>query len=234
VKIAVVGAGAIGGYVGGWLAAAGEDVTFIARGANLAAIRQNGMRVIGEDGAEIVARTAVFDKTVDAGQQDFVILAVKAHQVGPIAADIAALCHAETAIVTMQNGIPWWYFHKHGGELEGTAVRSADPDGSIARLIDANRVIGSVVYPAAVLEAPGVVHVVEGKRFTLGEPDGSTSPRAQAISACRGASRSARLWKIYARPDDGARAELPGVADHRRAAGFLREMRELCPHRTGE
>lgn len=182
-KIAVVGAGAIGGYVGGWLAAAGEDVTFIARGANLAAIRQNGMRVIGEDGAETVARTAVYDTPSEAGPQDFVILAVKAHQVGAIAADVAALCHDETAIVTMQNGIPWWYFHKHGGALEGTPVRSADPDGSIARAIDADRVIGSVVYPAAVLEAPGVVHVVEGKRFTLGEPDGSTSPRAQTISA---------------------------------------------------
>jgi 2-dehydropantoate 2-reductase len=183
VKIAVVGAGAIGGYVGGWLAAAGEDVTFIARGANLQAIRSNGMRVVGEDGTETVARAHVYDKTADAGPQDVVVLAVKAHQVAAIAADLAALCHAETAIVTMQNGIPWWYFHKHGGVHEGTPVRSADPDGSIARLIDANRVIGSVVYPAATLEAPGVVHVVEGRRFTLGEPDGSTSARAQAISA---------------------------------------------------
>jgi 2-dehydropantoate 2-reductase len=183
VKIAVVGAGAIGGYVGGWLAAAGEEVTFIARGANLAAIKQNGMRVIGEDGTEVVARPAAFERAAEAGPQDFVVLAVKAHQVAAIAADVAALCHGETAIVTMQNGIPWWYFHKHGGPLEGTAVRSADPDGSIAKLIDADRVIGSVVYPAATLEAPGVVHVVEGRRFTLGEPDGSTSARAQAISA---------------------------------------------------
>jgi 2-dehydropantoate 2-reductase len=182
-KIAIVGAGAIGGYVGGWLAAAGEDVTFIARGANLEAIRRNGMRVVGEDGNEVVAKTAAFEKTLDAGKQDCVILAVKAHQVGPIAADIAALCNEHTSIVTMQNGIPWWYFHKHGGPYEGTVVRAADPDGSIARHIDANRVIGSVVYPAAVLEAPGVVHVVEGRRFTLGEPDGSTSERAQAISA---------------------------------------------------
>lgn len=182
-KIAVVGAGAIGGYVGGWLAAAGEDVTFIARGANLAAIRRDGMRVVGEDGTEVVARPAVHDRTGDAGPQDVVVLAVKAHQVAAIAADIEALCHAETSIVTMQNGIPWWYFHKHGGSYEGTPVRSADPDGSIARHIDASRVIGSVVYPAATLEAPGVVHVVEGKRFTLGEPDGSTSARAQAVSA---------------------------------------------------
>ena len=182
-KIAVVGAGAIGGYVGGWLAAAGEDVTFIARGANLDAIRRDGMRVVGEYGKEVVARAAAYQRTTEAGPQDVVILAVKAHQVSAIAPDIAALCHDETAIVTMQNGIPWWYFHKHGGPLEGTVVRSADPDGSIARSIDANRVIGSVVYPAATLEAPGVVHVVEGKRFTLGEPDGSTSARAQAISA---------------------------------------------------
>jgi 2-dehydropantoate 2-reductase len=183
VKIAVVGAGAIGGYVGGWLAAAGEEVTFIARGANLRAIRSDGMRVIGEDGREVVARTNVCERTSDAGQQDFVILAVKAHQVAAVAESLAALCHADTAIVTMQNGVPWWYFHKHGGPYEGTPVRSADPDGSIARHVDAARVIGSVVYPAATLEAPGVVRVVEGKRFTLGEPDGSESQRVQAIAA---------------------------------------------------
>jgi len=183
VKIAVVGAGAIGGYVGGWLAAAGEEVTFIARGANLDAIRRNGIRVIGEDGKETVTRASACEKTVDAGRQDVVILAVKAHQVGAIARDIAALCHDETAIVTMQNGIPWWYFQKHGGAYEGTPVRAADPDGSIAGAIDPNRLVGSVVYPAATLESPGVVHVVEGKRFTLGELDGATTPRIQAISA---------------------------------------------------
>lgn len=182
-KIAVVGAGAIGGYVGGWLAAAGEDVTFIARGANLDAIRRDGMRVIGDDGSVVVAHPTAFEKTRDAGPQELVILAVKAHQVAAVAAELAALCSASTSIVTMQNGIPWWYFHKHGGEYEGTPVRSADPDGSIARHIDADRIIGSVVYPAATLEAPGVVRVVEGKRFTLGEPDGSTSERVQAISA---------------------------------------------------
>jgi 2-dehydropantoate 2-reductase len=183
VKFAVVGAGAIGGYVGGWLAAAGEDVTLIARGANLAAIRRNGMRVIGEDGKESTSRPSVYEKTRDAGVQDVVILAVKAHQVNAVAPELAALCHDETAIVTMQNGIPWWYFQKHGGPYEGTPVRSADPDGSIARCIDPNRIIGSVVYPAAMVESPGVVRVVEGKRFTLGEIDGSTSARVQAIAA---------------------------------------------------
>jgi 2-dehydropantoate 2-reductase len=183
VKVAVVGAGAIGGYVGGWLAASGEDVTFIARGKNLDAIRAGGMRVIGEDGAERIGNVSVYDKMSDAGPQDVVVLAVKAHQVGAIAQDVRHLCNDATTIVTMQNGIPWWYFQKHGGPYEGTVVHSADPDGSIGRAIDADRIVGSVVYPAAVLEAPGVVRVVEGRRFTLGEPDGSSSPRAEAISA---------------------------------------------------
>lgn len=181
-KIAVVGAGAIGGYVGGWLSAAGEDVTFIARGANLDAIRRNGMRVTGEDGKEIVSRPAAFDKMGDAGPQDLVVLAVKAHQVAAVAGDLRHLCGAGTAIVTMQNGIPWWYFHEHGGPYDGMPVRAADPDGSIARTIDPARVVGSIVYPAAVLDAPGVVRVVEGRRFTLGEPDGSESERVTRIS----------------------------------------------------
>jgi 2-dehydropantoate 2-reductase len=183
VKIAVVGAGAIGGYVGGWLAAAGEDVTFIARGANLEAIRRSGMRVIGEDGLEVLAPVDVTDKMADAGPHDLVVLAVKAHQVAAIAGDLHFLCGDATTVVTMQNGIPWWYFHKTGGQYEGRPIHAADPDGSIAKTIDPNRILGAIVYPAAVLESPGVVRVVEGKRFTLGEPDGSSSPRAQAISA---------------------------------------------------
>jgi 2-dehydropantoate 2-reductase len=184
VKIAVVGAGSIGGYLGGWLAASGEDVTFIARGANLDAIRGKGMRVVGEDGSEVIANeTRAVERMSEAGKQDVVLLTVKAHQVAAVAADLKLLLHDETAIVTMQNGIPWWYFHKHGGQYDGQAVRSADPDGTIARSIDSDRIVGSVVYPAANLIAPGVVQVVEGRRFTLGELDGSTSPRAQMISA---------------------------------------------------
>jgi 2-dehydropantoate 2-reductase len=184
VKIAVVGAGAIGGYLGGWLSAAGEDVTFIARGANLEAIRSRGMRVIGEDGVEVLSTNArAFERTRDAGKQDVVLLTVKAHQVSAVASDLELLCHDQTVIVTMQNGIPWWYFHKHGGEFDGKPVTAADPDGRIARSVDAERIIGSVVYPAATLTAPGVVQVVEGRRFTLGELDGATTPRAQAISA---------------------------------------------------
>jgi len=184
VKIAVVGAGAIGGYVGGWLAAAGEDVTFIARGANLEAIRKNGMRVIGEDGLEMMPSTvAAHQNMAEAGPQDVVILAVKAHQVAAVAGNLHSLCNDATTIVTMQNGIPWWYFHKQGGPFDGRPIHAADPDGSIGRTIDPDRIVGSIVYPAAVLEAPGVVRVVEGKRFTLGEPDGSTSDRIQQVSA---------------------------------------------------
>jgi 2-dehydropantoate 2-reductase len=183
-KIAVVGAGAIGGYLGARLAAAGEEVTFIARGANLAAIKANGLRLIGEDGAEIRTTGArAVEKSVDAGPHDTVLLTVKSHQVAALAPELRHLCHAQTTIVTMQNGIPWWYFQKHGGEHDGKPVRSADPDGSISLNIDPGQIIGSVVYPAANLIEPGVVQVVEGNRFTLGELDGSTTPRAQAISA---------------------------------------------------
>ena len=183
-KFAVVGAGAIGGYLGGWLAAAGEEVTFIARGANLTAIRANGMRVIGERGEEVTARSVqAHERMSDAGPQDVVLLTVKAHQIAAVAADLTHLCHAQTAIVTMQNGIPWWYFHRHGGEFEGRSVHAADPDGSIGRHLDSARIIGTVVYPAAVLTAPGVVQVVEGRRFALGELDGSKTPRIEAIAA---------------------------------------------------
>jgi 2-dehydropantoate 2-reductase len=186
-RVAVVGAGAIGGFLGGWLSAAGEDVTFIARGANLDAIAANGMRVISEDGTEVTSKGARAVRSMrDAGPQDAVLLTVKAHQVAAVAADIQHLLTADTTIVTMQNGIPWWYFHKHGGEFEGRPVVAADPDGAIARLIDPARVIGSVVYPAATLVSPGVVQIVEGRRFTLGELDGSDSLRVLALSAALG------------------------------------------------
>ncbi len=185
-SIAIVGAGAIGGYLGVKLADAGEHVTFIARGANLAAIKANGMRLVEEDGNEIMA--ANLEATADmaeAGPQEVVLLTVKAHQVGPIAADLRHLIGPDTTVVTMQNGIPWWYFLRggHGGErYAGTHLETADPGGLIARHLDPSRVVGSVVYPAAVLAAPGVVEVVEGNRFGLGELDGSKSDRVLALS----------------------------------------------------
>jgi len=183
-RIAVVGAGAIGGYLGTRLAASGEEITFIARGANLEAIRSKGMKLILEDGTEILASGArACEKMSEAGPQDLVLLTVKAHQVSAIAADLKSMLHEQTSIVTMQNGIPWWYFQKHGGEYDGKPVLAADPDGTIGRNIDPARIVGCVVYPAANLIAPGVVQVVEGNRFTIGELDGSTTPRLQAIAA---------------------------------------------------
>lgn len=182
-SIAIVGTGAIGGFLGTRLADAGEDVTFIARGANLAAIKDGGMRLVEEDGREVHAKVRATDKMAEAGPHDVVLLTVKAHQVGPIAADLHHLIGPETVVVTMQNGIPWWYFAGgHGGPYAGTRLESADPGGLIADNLDPKQVIGSVVYPAAVLTQPGVVSVVEGNRFGLGELDGSRSERVLALS----------------------------------------------------
>ncbi|MGJ3701708.1 2-dehydropantoate 2-reductase [Variovorax sp. AFSI2.2] len=188
-KIAVIGAGAIGGLVGAKLALAGEDVTFIVRGKNLDAIATNGFKLIGADGVEQVARNVkATDRYDQAGPQDIVILAMKAHQVEAVANDVPKLFGPETVVVTMQNGIPFWYFHDHGGALAGTPVRSVDPTGLVAAKIPAERVIGCVVYPASELTAPGVVKHIEGDRFPVGELDGSSSERVNRVSACLGAA----------------------------------------------
>jgi len=185
-RIAIVGTGAIGGYLGTKLALAGEDVTLIARGSNLAALKENGLTLIEEDGTEFHAENVkAVEAMAEAGPQDSVLLTVKAHQVAPIAGDLHHLYDAYdagTSVVTMQNGIPWWYFWRHGGALEGTRLETVDPGGEIARHIDPARVIGSVVYPAAVLTKPGVVEVVEGNRFGLGEPSGEITDRVKALS----------------------------------------------------
>jgi 2-dehydropantoate 2-reductase len=185
-KICVVGAGAIGGYLGARLAAAGEEVTFIARNRNLEAINSRGFRLLQEDGSELHAPPGAALRAVqrcaDAGAQDAVLLTVKAHQVRDLLPDLRALFGPQTAVVTMINGIPWWYFHKLAGPHEGRAVATVDPDGAIAAAIEPERVIGSVVYPAAELLSPGVVKVIEGNRFTLGEPDGTRSERIEALS----------------------------------------------------
>ena len=184
-KIAIIGAGAIGGYVGVKLALAGEDVTFIVRGANLEAIRKKGMKLIMHDGTEHVADNVnATNKYAEAGPQDLVILAMKAHQVEAVANELPKLFGPDTAVVTMQNGIPYWYFHNHGGPFEGSQVHSVDPSGIQSKMIPAQRVIGCVVYPASELVAPGVVKHIEGDRFPVGELDGSTSERVTRISEC--------------------------------------------------
>ena len=182
-KIAVVGAGAIGGYLGAKLALAGEDVSFIARNQNLAAINARGFRLILEDGREQhAANVRAFEHMTDAGPQDAVLLTLKAHQVRDVLPQLRGLFGPKTMVVTMINGVPWWYFHRLAGPNEGRAVTSVDPDGTIAANIEPERIIGSVVYPAAELFEPGVVRVIEGNRFTLGELDGSRSERIEALS----------------------------------------------------
>jgi 2-dehydropantoate 2-reductase len=182
-KIAVVGAGAIGGYLGAKLALAGEEVTFIARNRNLAAINARGFRLILEDGSEQHAATArAVQHMADAGAQDAVLLTLKAHQVRDVLPDLRQLFGPKTMVVTMINGLPWWYFHRLAGPFEGRQLDSVDPGGSIAAHIEPERIIGSVVYPATELVEPGVVRVIEGNRFTLGELDGSRSERIEALS----------------------------------------------------
>jgi len=184
-KIAIIGAGAIGGYVGVKTALAGNDVTFIARGANLEAIRGQGMKLVANDGSEHVARQVrATNDYAEAGVQDLVVLAMKAHQVEPVVAELPKLVAAHTIIVPMQNGIPFWYFDNHGGALAGTPIRSVDPSGVVARSIPAHQIIGCVVYPASELIAPGVVRHIEGDRFPVGELDGSTSERVTRVSNC--------------------------------------------------
>jgi len=149
----------------------------------LAAIREHGLKLISADGDEQVARdVAATDKISEAGVHDVVVLALKAHQISEIADDLPALFKTETVVVPLQNGIPWWYFQRHGGEFDGKRLSSLDPDGAIERNIDAGRIIGSIAYPAADKPEPGVIRHVEGLRFPLGELDGAKTERAKAIS----------------------------------------------------
>ena len=182
-KICIVGAGAIGGMLGVKLALTGHDVTLILRGANLEAVQQNGLTLIEENGNELLAKPIKATANLaQAGVQDLIILGLKAHQVSAVAADLPPLMHSGTRVVTMQNGIPWWYFHKLPGNYTGMPVRAVDPDGLIAQSIPIDSVIGSVVYPASEVIRPGVIKVIEGNRFTLGEIDGTDTPSLRAIS----------------------------------------------------
>ena len=182
-KYAIVGAGAIGGYLGAKLSLAGEDVTFIARNKNLDAINARGFRLVLPDGSEQHAGDvrAVQDMA-EAEPQDVVLLTTKAHQVRDLLPGLRALFGPETIVVTMINGLPWWYFHKLGGPYDGRALSSVDPDGALAAGIETERIIGSIVYPAAELVEPGVVKVIEGNRFSLGELNGARTPRVEALA----------------------------------------------------
>ena len=180
-KICIFGAGAIGGYMGAKLAEAGADVSLVARGPHLKAMRENGLRLIEED-RETTVQVTASDDAADLGPQDYVIVTLKAHSVPPVVPKMQPLIGEETTIVSGVNGVPWWYFHKIGGPLEGTRLSTVDPGDAQWNGFGPDRVLGCVVYPAAEVIEPGVVKHIEGNRFSLGEPDGSKSDRAVALS----------------------------------------------------
>ncbi|AZO40548.1 2-dehydropantoate 2-reductase [Mesorhizobium sp. M7D.F.Ca.US.005.01.1.1] len=181
-KVTIFGAGAIGGYLSAKLAITGRtDLSIVARGAHLEAIKANGLRLI-EDGKEMSVPVRAVAKAEELGAQDYVVLALKAHSLTPALDQIAPLLGQHTAVVTMQNGVPWWYFHGVGGPLEGTRLSAVDPGGAIWQRIGPQRVIGSVVYPAVEVDAPGLIRHVEGKRFSLGEPSGERSERVTLLA----------------------------------------------------
>jgi 2-dehydropantoate 2-reductase len=182
VRVAILGAGATGGFLGARLAKAGADVVLIARGPHLEAMSRDGLRLIEPDGESTVRVEATDDLGAIRGA-DAVFVTLKAHSVPAIAEGLAANLGAETAVVSAQNGIPWWYFQRHGGELEGTYLETVDPGGMVARAIDPGRVIACIVYPATSVVAPGIVRHIEGEKFSLGELDGVKTQRVLALSS---------------------------------------------------
>ena len=177
-RFAVLGAGATGGYLGACLARAGFDVTLVARGRHLDAMREHGVRVLEPDGTELVARPDCTDRLEAAGEADVAFVTLKAHGLAAVAPALGASLRPETALVFAQNGIPWWFFLDSGRRLE-----SVDPGGVIAASIPVRHAIGCVVYPATSLVEPGVIRHVEGNRFSLAELDGSRTDRVAAVSA---------------------------------------------------
>ena len=182
-KICIFGAGAIGGLIGGRLAAAGEEVSLIARGPHLKAIKQSGLRIIGMDGAEETFSLLASNDPTKLPPQDTIIVATKAHDAAVIARTMSPLLGPNTTVVTAMNGIPWWYFYREGGPFEGTQLNSVDPRGEQWTRLGPERVLGTVVWLSAEVHAPGVIRHTTGTRLPLGEPNGKKSRRARDLSA---------------------------------------------------
>lgn len=180
-RICIYGAGAIGGYLGVQLTLAGEDVTLIARGPHLEAMQKNGIRLL-IDGEERVARPRCTSDPAEAGEQDYVIVTLKAHSAPGIVDAMQPLLGPDTAVVSAVNGVPWWYFYALEGPWEDTRVESVDPGGVQWTRIGPERAIGCVVYPATEVVEPGVIRHLDGNRFTLGEPSGEKTERVQALA----------------------------------------------------
>ena len=183
-RFAIIGGGATGGFLGAHLARAGYQVTLIARGAHLAAIRQSGLVVNCHDGASISACPDATDEIAAIADADVVFLTLKAHSISAIAPSLGAALRPGATLISAQNGVPWWYFHRHGGPLDGTQLTAADPDGLVARHIDPDQVVGCIVYPSTAVIRPGVIEHIEGTRFSLGEPGrNSDSERCRVIAS---------------------------------------------------
>jgi len=181
-RICVFGAGAIGGLMAARLARTDADVSVVARGAHLEAIRGHGLTLVGTDGVRDTVAVAAAENPSDLGPQDVVILTLKAHQIPAAVPAIRVLLGEGTAIVHAVNGIPWWYFHRHGGPLNGKRLAAVDPGDAQWSGLGPARMIGCVVYPAAEVVQPGVVRHIDGVRFSVGEPSGDQTDRVSAVS----------------------------------------------------
>lgn len=180
-KICIAGAGAIGGVLGIRLADAGHDVSLLARGAHLAAIRANGAKLVDQRG-ETVVRVAASDDPADFGPQDFVVITLKTPSLPAVVPNLQPLLGNDTAVVTAMNGIPWWFCEHLEGPLKGRRLKTIDPDGGLAAALPAERIIGCVVHAGASVSEPGVIRHAAGDLFIVGEPDGATRPRTTALS----------------------------------------------------
>ena len=181
-KVCIVGAGAIGGYMAVRIANAGHDVSVIARGPHLAAIKARGMKLIEENDEFVAENLTATEFVGELGPMDVVLLALKAHQIAPIVNDMSVLLGPNTVIVTLQNGIPWWYFQNFDGEYANRVVETVDPGGLLFKSIDPDRLIGCIAYPAATISKPGVIQHIEGNRFPVGELSGMKTERVQMVS----------------------------------------------------
>jgi 2-dehydropantoate 2-reductase len=189
VRVCIVGAGAIGGLVGARLARSGEHVSVLARGENLDAIRANGLTIVEPDGSRWSAAAAAASADLEQlGPQDVIVLALKAHQLAAMADRLPALYDTDSVVVPMQNGVPWWFFQRFPGPYEGTRLQSLDPDGTLERHIPPDRIVASIPYPAAERLEPGVIRLIEGDRFPVGELTGERTERVGAIADALSAS----------------------------------------------
>ncbi len=180
-RICIVGAGAVGGLMATSLALSGNTVSIIDVGPQFRAIREKGLKLIWADGKVQTARVHAAETAREAGSQDLVILAVKANVLEQVSNDVDLMFTPETMVMTVQNGIPWWYFQRLGGRYDDLQLRSLDPSGTLRQKIDAKRIIGCVVYPAATVTEPGVVRHIEGDRFPIGELDGTETDRIKFV-----------------------------------------------------